>query len=276
MGIENGRQSVESNGHANGHAPNLLGSSRAELSRQAYAAIWARHTNAPMYSAASSDHGRTPLLLAVTDELSGRGRAVTVLEAAAGPGTQAELLAARPNFHVTALDFAPDAVDVINARLTRGEVALGKGSRLVAVQGDVFEYLRKTPEGSLDAVHANSLLHTFSTEETEEFARLAYIALGLGGIYAVSYKAGDDAKRTAGEFVSSDEIGVTMRYTIGTNGETRVFERTFVENPDPIRRKLAALGLDLADTLKWKTNKYDPDGVGSFIGFFGTKGASLA
>ena len=205
--------------------------------------------------------GETPLLIRFDQELGRRPR--RVIEAGAGPGTQAIDLARTDQRLIIAVE--PNAEYTgIRQRIAGPDIRLGAGSRIELVEDDVIGHLRNLPSGSIDGIHANSLVHFWTPQVRVSFYEEARRVLAREGVLAVSLKTVDDAQRGRGTVVDRDEIGI---YELDPDYPD--LTRVFVENTKPLEEELGQFRI--AETLRWRVGPYDfpdePEKEADFVAF---------
>lgn len=117
----------------------------------------------------------------------------TVAELGAGQGRDT-LSFARRGFHVTALDFAPDAV----AAIAEKAAAAGLDDRVDARTHDVREAI-PLPDAGVDACYSHMLLcMALTTDELERLAAELHRVVRPGGLVVYTVRTTDDAHYGSG------------------------------------------------------------------------------
>lgn len=250
-------------------------------------------------------HGPTPLLEVVNRAaLTSSNGLRTIVEAGAGEGLHAVLLARQPLSTVVAVE--PNAEDTGIHHLLTG-YRYGLGSRVDVVEEDMFAVLGgigRLANGSVDTitvprddemfqvlagvgsfvderqdavaihrpgtVYSSSVAHLFPEPVRRSLWKVSAAALPPGGILAASLKAEGDAQQSRAEVVDRGPEGI-----YGQDPEYPDITRLFVSDPGKIVREMGEFGLEpVCPPLTWSTPGYDfPGEDARHVGFLMRKAA---
>jgi SAM-dependent methyltransferase len=157
----------------------------ADEQRRHWSATFASHPD--MYGDDPSEAG-----LAAADAFAEAG-VTTVLELGAGQGRDTLFLAGR-GFHVHALDYAPEALQAIEAK----GAALGLGDRVTGALHDVRERI-PLADAAVDASYSHMLLcMALTTDELDALVAELHRVVRPGGLVVYTVRTTDDLHYGAG------------------------------------------------------------------------------
>jgi len=230
---------------------------------EVFGTLWAGGAYA--FSHGTEGQNSTPFLEAVIDQmrLMRDGKSLKVIEGGAGAGYHSIRLAQEHGVDVTAVEYVPDAVQLIRDNLDG--VKLGEGSSLNIEQGELLAYLKGQPPNSCDIFYANSLLHLFTEDARKAVLNELSHIQPEGGIVAVSFKAEGDVLQSKGQVVERKPYGVIVEADYGA-------KRLFVTDPYKLMPEFEAAGYKVLGLHTWDVLGYNIHGEHSkFVGFLAQK-----